>query len=248
MSHLRPLAAIAALAACLGGPAAAAPLACDLLFAGGRVVDGTGAPWFKADVCVVGEKIAAVGKLDGATAKRKVDATGLVVGPGFIDMMGQSEYNLLVDNRGASKITQGITTEMTGEGTSIAPANARMIAANKEIYERYKVKPDWTTLAGYWKAFARARPALNQGRSSARAPSATSSSARRTARRRPRSSGRWRPPWPRPWRKGPSASPPRSSTCPTASPRPRRSSPWPRWPRAPAGRATAPHPAARTRQ
>src|SRR5262249_11152834 len=96
--------------------ASGAPLSCDLVFAGGRVVDGTGAPWFEADVCVSGDRIAAVGKLDGATARRKVDATGLVIAPGFIDMMGQSEYNLLVDNRGASKITQGITTELTGEG------------------------------------------------------------------------------------------------------------------------------------
>jgi dihydroorotase/N-acyl-D-amino-acid deacylase len=58
---------------------------------------------------------------------------------------------------------QGITTELTGEGTSIAPLNARMIASQKEIYERYKVKPDWTSLAGYWKAFERARPAVNMG-------------------------------------------------------------------------------------
>lgn len=141
----------------------AAPPACDLLFAGGRVVDGTGAPWFRADVCVVGDKIAAVGRLEGRAARRRVDAGGLVIAPGFIDMMGQSEYNVLVDNRAASKITQGITTELTGEGTSIAPVNARMIASQKEIYERYKVKPDWTTLAGYWKAFERARPAVNMG-------------------------------------------------------------------------------------
>ena len=146
-----------------GLTASAAPPACDLLFAGGRVVDGTGAPWFEADVCVAGDKIAAVGRLEKATAKRRIDASSLVIAPGFIDMMGQSEYNLLVDNRAASKITQGITTEMTGEGTSIAPTNARMIASQKEVFERYGVRPDWTTLAGYWKAFARARPAINMG-------------------------------------------------------------------------------------
>jgi dihydroorotase/N-acyl-D-amino-acid deacylase len=140
-----------------------APLSCDLLFAGGRVVDGTGAPWFEADVCVAGDRVTAVGRLAGATARRRVDASGLVIAPGFVDMMGQSEYNLLVDNRGASKITQGITTEITGEGTSIAPVNARMLDSQKEVFDRYGVRPDWTTLAGYWKAFARARPALNMG-------------------------------------------------------------------------------------
>jgi N-acyl-D-amino-acid deacylase len=144
-------------------PTVTAAVECDLLFAGGRVIDGTGAPWVAADVCVAGDKITAVGRLDGATARRRIDASGLVIAPGFIDMMGQSEYNLLVDNRAASKITQGITSELTGEGSSIAPLNARMIASQKEVFERYGVKPDWTTLAGYWKAFVRARPALNMG-------------------------------------------------------------------------------------
>ena len=86
--------------------APAAALDCDLLFAGGRVVDGTGAPWFRADVCVVGDRIAAVGQLEGARARRRIDASRLVVAPGFIDMLGQSEYNVLVDNRAASKITR----------------------------------------------------------------------------------------------------------------------------------------------
>jgi N-acyl-D-amino-acid deacylase len=156
--------ALAALLPLLGGAAAAAPpAACDLLLAGGRVVDGTGAPWFRADVCVRGDHIAAVGDLARVPARRRIDASRLVVAPGFIDMLGQSEYNVLVDNRAASKITQGITTEITGEGTSIAPLNARMIANNKETYARYGVTPDWTTLEGYWKAFARARPAINLG-------------------------------------------------------------------------------------
>jgi N-acyl-D-amino-acid deacylase len=138
-------------------------LTCDLLFAGGRVVDGTGAPWFRADVCVVADRIEAVGHLEGTPARRRIDASSLVIAPGFIDMMGQSEYNVLVDNRAASKITQGITTEITGEGSSIAPVNARMIAQGKEVWARYGVTPDWTTLAGYWKAFQRARPAINMG-------------------------------------------------------------------------------------
>ena len=144
-------------------PLLAAPPPCDLLFAGGRVVDGTGAPWFRADVCVVGDKIAAVGDLTGAQATRRVDARALVIAPGFIDMLGQSEYNVLVDPRAASKITQGITTEITGEGAAIAPTNARMIAEGKEAFEHYGVTPDFTTLAGYWKAFARAKPAINLG-------------------------------------------------------------------------------------
>jgi len=139
------------------------PATFDLIFAGGRVVDGTGAPWVRADVGISGDRIAAVGNLSGAAAKRRIDATNLVVAPGFIDMLGQSEYNVLVDNRAASKITQGITTEITGEGRSIAPTNARMIADNRDVYARYGVTPDWTTLAGYWKAFERARPALNLG-------------------------------------------------------------------------------------
>jgi dihydroorotase/N-acyl-D-amino-acid deacylase len=146
-----------------GHAAAAEPQRCDLLFAGGRVVDGTGAPWFRADVCVVGDRIAAVGRLAEASARRRIDASSLVVAPGFIDMLGQSEYSLLVDPRGASKITQGITTEITGEGSSIAPANQRMLDEQKAVFERYGVAPGFATLADYFRALERARPALNLG-------------------------------------------------------------------------------------
>ena len=135
----------------------------DLIFAGGRVVDGTGAPWFRADVGVVGDRIAAIGDLSKASATRRIDASRLVVAPGFIDMMGQSEYNVLVDNRVASKITQGITTEITGEGSSIAPLNDRMIEEGRDVWSRYGVTPGWTTLAGYWKEFRRTRSAVNLG-------------------------------------------------------------------------------------
>src|SRR5260370_21182516 len=139
------------------------PLRCDLFFAGGRVVDGTGCPAFRADVCVVEDRIAAVGDLSGAEVKRRIEAAKLIIAPGFIDMLGQSEYFLLVDNRAASKVTQGITTELTGEGTSIAPVNARMIADRGDFWTHYGVTPSWTTLAGYFQALERARPAINLG-------------------------------------------------------------------------------------
>ena len=133
----------------------------DLILAGGRVVDGTGAPWFRADVGVIGDRIAAVGDLKKSATKRRIDATRLVIAPGFIDMMGQSEYNVLVDGRAASKITQGITTEVTGEGSSIAPLNARMLKDSKSIYDYYGVTPNFTTLQGYFSEFARRGASIN---------------------------------------------------------------------------------------
>ena len=135
----------------------------DLLFRGGRVVDGTGAPWFAADVAVRDGRIAAIGRLEGARATRVVDATGLVIAPGFIDLLGQSEYNVLVDGRAASKITQGITTEVTGEGASIAPISERMFAEGQDAYARYGYTPDFRTLDGYFKAFERRGASINLG-------------------------------------------------------------------------------------
>ena len=160
MKKIAVLASAAAMAALAATPVPKnAPF--DLLIEGGRVVDGTGAPWFEADVAVRGHRIAAVGKLRGAAAKRRIDARGLVVAPGFIDLLGQSEYNVLVDGRAASKVTQGITTEVTGEGVSIAPLDARMIAEDKEYYAKYGVVPDWTTLAQYFAVLERRGTAIN---------------------------------------------------------------------------------------
>ncbi len=145
--------------------AARAPAATeyDLLIRGGRVVDGSGAPWFAADVAAKDGRIAAVGRLEGARAKRVIDATGLYVSPGFIDLLGQSEYNVLVDGRAASKITQGITTEITGEVESIAPKNSAMLAEGRDVFQRYGFTPDFTTIAGYFSTFERRRSAINLG-------------------------------------------------------------------------------------
>src|SRR5204862_2675812 len=88
----------------------------DLVLKGGWIVDGSGNPRYRGDVALKGDRIAAGGFRDEATAKDTVDVSGLVVAPGFIDMMGQLETNLLVDNRVLSKITQVITTQVSGEG------------------------------------------------------------------------------------------------------------------------------------
>jgi len=109
----------------------------DLVLVGGRVVDGTGAPWFRADVGIGGDKISAVGDLSGATAVRRIDVRERMVAPGFIDLLGQSELNVLVDNRVESKIRQGITTEITGEGSSVAPLNDALLAELKPFLDRF---------------------------------------------------------------------------------------------------------------
>jgi N-acyl-D-amino-acid deacylase len=133
----------------------------DVLISGGRIVDGTGAPWYRADIGIVGDRITAIGKLADQTATTTIDASNLVVSPGFIDMLGQSEFNVLADSRAASKITQGITTEITGEGSSIAPLNDRLIQRAKAQYDRYKVAQDFRTLGEYFARLERTPPTIN---------------------------------------------------------------------------------------
>lgn len=135
----------------------------DFIISGAKIVDGTGAAWVYGDLAIQGDRIAAIGDLRRASANRRIDAKGLVVSPGFIDVQGQSEFNILVDGRAASKVTQGVTTEITGEGTSIAPVNARMIADLQPKAEKYHVALDWHSLDEYFQHFNRARPAINLG-------------------------------------------------------------------------------------
>ncbi|MGO9114990.1 MAG: N-acyl-D-amino-acid deacylase family protein [Thermoguttaceae bacterium] len=135
----------------------------DFVISGARVIDGTGAPWTYGDIGIVGDRIAAIGDLHGATARKRIDAAGLVASPGFIDVQGQSEFNVLVDSRAASKITQGVTTEITGEGTSIAPLNDRLVEDLKDNARKYGVKLDWRSLDEYLQRFEHAKPAINLG-------------------------------------------------------------------------------------
>ncbi len=129
----------------------------DLVVRNGHIIDGTGSPWYQADIGIRAGKIAAIGRLEGAPAKRTIDAHGMVVAPGFIDMLGQSELTILVDPRLPSKIYQGITTEITGEGGSIAPLNDAIVKADHVTYEHYRITPTWRTLGEYYGAFAQAR-------------------------------------------------------------------------------------------
>lgn len=134
----------------------------DLVFSGGRVIDGTGAPWFRADVGIRGDTIVAVGDLSRQKARRRIELKDLAIAPGFIDLLGQSELNALIDPREESKVRQGITTELTGEGISPAPMNAAWIHEQEPWLRKYKLKIDWRDLAGYFRRLRKARPSINE--------------------------------------------------------------------------------------
>ncbi len=122
----------------------------DVVILHGHIIDGTGSPWYSGDVGIRNGHIAAIGDLGSAPAKQKIDAHGKVVAPGFIDMLGQSELTILVDPRLPSKIYQGITTEITGEGGSVAPVNDAMLASDHSSYAHLHITPDWRTLREYF--------------------------------------------------------------------------------------------------
>src|ERR1700726_1554787 len=122
----------------------------DVVITDGHIIDGTGSPWYSGDVGIRDGKIAAIGNLADVPRKRTIDAAGKVVAPGFIDMLGQSELTILVDPRLPSKIFQGITSEITGEGNSIAPINDAIIQADRPGYDHYHISPDWRTLRQYF--------------------------------------------------------------------------------------------------
>jgi N-acyl-D-amino-acid deacylase len=135
----------------------------DLIIRNGHILDGAGGPWYSSDIAIHDDRIAAIGKLDNARAKKVIDATGRVVSPGFIDMLGQSETALLIDNRSLSKLSQGITTEITGEGGSIAPQTDKTLAPMKPFLDQYHLTIDWTTLDGYFRRLEKSGTPLNIG-------------------------------------------------------------------------------------
>src|SRR2546427_2963786 len=122
----------------------------DLVITNAHIIDGTGSPWYSGDIGISNGKITAIGNLSETARKRTIDAREMIVAPGFIDMLGQSETTILVDPRLPSKIYQGITTEITGEGGSAAPLNDSIIQNDRPSYAHYHVTPDWRTLRQYF--------------------------------------------------------------------------------------------------
>jgi len=135
----------------------------DLLIRNGQIVDGSGKPGYVADIAIKGQRIAEIGQLSKATAARTIDANGRIVAPGFIDMLGQSETYLLIDPRGMSKVMMGVTTEITGEGESIAPINERQIKEQEDFLRRFNLTIDWRSLDQYFKRLEHQRTGLNLG-------------------------------------------------------------------------------------
>jgi N-acyl-D-amino-acid deacylase len=130
----------------------------DLVIRNGKIVDGTGNPWFVGDVAIRGDKIVAVGRIPAAEAKREIDAKGLVVAPGFIDMHSHSDYVLLEDGKAQSKIRQGVTTEVLGEGNSAGPYSGKLPAHTATV-DGKTVR--WTTLGGYFDTVEKAGVSVN---------------------------------------------------------------------------------------
>lgn len=151
------------LAAAYGPTASAASSGFDIIITHGHIIDGTGSPWYEGDVGIMNGRIAAIGNLSGAGRKQTVDAHGMVVAPGFIDMLGQSEYAVLVDPRLPSKIFQGITTEITGEGDSVAPVNATILKENQDKYAHYAITHDWRDYQTYFARLKKQGLGINVG-------------------------------------------------------------------------------------
>ena len=145
----RQAAAFALSCCCMSYPSEAQQF--DLVIRNGHIIDGTGSPWYGADIGIANGRVAKIGKIPASSAAKTIDAHGLTVAPGFIDMLGQSELTILVDPHLPSKIFQGITTEITGEGGSIAPTNERLLAEDKSDFDHYKISPDWRDFHDYFK-------------------------------------------------------------------------------------------------
>ena len=135
----------------------------DIVIRNGRVIDGSGGPGLLADVAIKGDRIVRIGDLRGAKAKREIDARGQVVAPGFIDMLGQSETFVLIDPRAMSKVMMGVTTEITGEGESIAPINDRILKEQEDFNRRFNLTVDWHTLDEYFKRLGKQGAGINLG-------------------------------------------------------------------------------------
>jgi N-acyl-D-amino-acid deacylase len=149
------IAGIALVAATVGVTALQTPESFDVILRNGTVYDGTSAAGRRADVGIRGDRIAAAGDLSGATARTVIDATGLAVAPGFINMLSWSTESLLADGRSQGEIRQGVTTQIMGEGDSMGPLTPEMKRRRIESQGDFKFPITWTTLSEYLEELQR---------------------------------------------------------------------------------------------
>jgi N-acyl-D-amino-acid deacylase len=132
----------------------------DLVIRNGRIVDGTGNPWFYGDVAVRADRLAAIGCVGEAEARRTIDAGGLVVSPGFVDIHSHSDFLLLEDGHAEGKIRQGVTTEILGEGSSAGPYTGKLPSPPADVQGTPR---HWSTLGEYFGLLDAAGVSLNVG-------------------------------------------------------------------------------------
>lgn len=130
----------------------------DLVLRGGKVVDGTGNPWYFGDVAIRGDRIAALGKIPDGAGRRELEVRGLVVAPGFIDMHSHSDYVLLEDGHAQSKIRQGVTTEVLGEGPSAGPYQQKLPPRRRTVRGQ---EQSWARLGEYFDLLEKSGIAVN---------------------------------------------------------------------------------------
>ncbi|GAB2912284.1 N-acyl-D-amino-acid deacylase family protein [Paralcaligenes ginsengisoli] len=134
----------------------------DTIIAGGEIIDGTGAPSFVADIGIAGDRIIALGDLKQASAANRIDASGLTVTPGFIDIHTHSDFTLLADGRADSQLCQGVTTEVIGQcGFSCAPLGRHAGGSQLFGYVDVGVPINWRSFGEYLEQLEKARPAVN---------------------------------------------------------------------------------------
>lgn len=130
----------------------------DLVVRNGKIVDGGANPWFFGDLAIKGDRIVALGKVAPKTGRREIDARGLIVAPGFIDMHSHSDFTILEDGKALSKIFQGVTTEVLGESGSPGPYQGKLTPPKTLVHGK---PTQWTTLGGYFDTVQKSGTSVN---------------------------------------------------------------------------------------
>jgi dihydroorotase/N-acyl-D-amino-acid deacylase len=134
----------------------------DVVVVNGRVIDGSGNPWFAADVAINNGRITKIGKVDPKLGKKVIDAKGMIVTPGFIDLHTHTDMPAIADGNAESAVRQGVTLDVIGESETVAPLKGAVLEEYKEdAKRRYGVDVDWSTLDGYFRRLSQKGASIN---------------------------------------------------------------------------------------